>query len=204
MRIITVSRQFSSGGRELAKRMADILGFDYYDKEIISEIAKNTSLNEEYIESSLCGGYRAIPLHFAKSFSFAYANTGKSQLLVEEKRVIDAIAKKGKDFIIVGRNADLLLKDYSPLNIFVCADTESKLQRCIDKTQGETAPSIKEIQKQIKQIDKARESTRALLSDTRWGYCTNYHLTINTSGWAIKELTPIIAKLVELYFGDKQ
>ena len=202
MRIITVSRQFSSGGRELAKRMADILGFDYYDKEIIAEIAKSTNLEKDFIESSLINGYRAIPLHFARSFSFAYASTGKSQLLVEEKRVIDAIAKKGKDFIIVGRNADLLLKEYKPLNIFVCADLESKIQRCIDKALIGENPTRKEIEKKIKEIDKNRASTRAILSESKWGECVNYHLTINTTGWQIKELTPIISALAELYFGE--
>lgn len=204
MRIITVSRQFSSGGRELAKRMADILGFDYYDKEIISEIAKNKCLDERFVETSLSKGYKAIPLHFARSFSFAFANIGKSELLVEEKKVIDAIAKKGNDFIIVGRNADLLLKEYKPLNIFVCADLESKVNRCLEKATDEEKPSRKEIEKQIKQIDKNRANTRALLSESKWGDCVNYHLTINTTGWQIKELTPIISKLSELYFGDKE
>lgn len=204
MKIITVSRQFSSGGRELAKRMADALGFDYYDKEIISEIAKNKSLDESYVEKALQNGYKAVPLHFARSFSFAYASTGKSELLVEEKKVIDEIAKRGRDFIIVGRNADLLLRDYSPLNIFVCADLESKIQRCIDKALLGEAPTRKEIEKQIKQIDKSRAATRAILSESKWGECTNYHLTINTTGWKIKELTPIISKLAELYFGDKK
>ena len=203
MRIITVSRQFSSGGRELAKRMADILGFDYYDKEIISEIAKNKSLDEKYVENALSSSHKAIPLHFARSFSFAFANMGKSELLVEEKRVISAIAAKGRDFIIVGRNADLLLKDYSPLNIFVCSDTESKIKRCIDKALIGEKPTRKEIEKHMKQIDKVRAGTRAILSETKWGECTNYHLTINTSGWEIKELTPIISTLAELYFGDK-
>ena len=202
MRIITVSRQFSSGGRELAKRMADALGFDYYDKEIIAEISKTTSLDEEFVENALTNGYRAIPLHFARSFSFAYASTGKSQLLVEEKRVIDAIAKKGRDFIIVGRNADLLLKDYAPLNIFVCADLESKIQRCIDKALIGENPTRKEIERHIKEIDKSRASTRAILSDSKWGDCVNYHLTINTTGWKIKELTPIISMLARLYFGE--
>lgn len=204
MKIITVSRQFSSGGRELAKRMADALGFDYYDKEIISEIAKNKSLDESYVEKALQNGYKAVPLHFARSFSFAYASTGKSELLVEEKKVIDEIAKRGRDFIIVGRNADLLLRDYSPLNIFVCADRESKIQRCIDKALLGEAPTRKEIEKQIKQIDKSRAATRAILSESKWGECTNYHLTINTTGWKIKELTPIVSKLAELYFGDKK
>ena len=203
MKIITISRQFSSGGRELAKRMADILGFDYYDKEIISEIAKNKSMDENFVEGALSGGYKAIPLHFARSFTFAFASTGKSELLVEEKKVIDEIAKKGRDFIIVGRNADILLKEHKPLNIFVCADTESKIQRCIDKALIGENPTRKEIEKNIKQIDKSRASTRALISETKWGECTNYHLTINTTGWQIKELTPIVSKLAELYFGDK-
>ena len=203
MRIITVSRQFSSGGRELAKRMADILGFDYYDREIISEIAKNKSLDEKYVETALNRGYKAIPLHFARSFTFAFANMGKSELLVEEKRVISAIANKGRDFIIVGRNADLLLKEYSPLNIFVCADTESKIKRCIDKALVGEKPTRKEIEKHMKQIDKVRAGTRAILSETKWGDCANYHLTINTSGWEIRDLTPIISTLAELYFGDK-
>ncbi|MBQ7226330.1 MAG: cytidylate kinase-like family protein [Clostridia bacterium] len=204
MRIITVSRQFSSGGRELAKRMADVLGFDYYDKEIITEIAKSNSLDEGYVESSLSKGYKAVPLHFARSFSFAFTSTAKSELLVEEKRVIDEIAKKGRDFIIVGRNADILLKEYKPLNIFVCADHESKVQRCIDKALIGENPSRKEIERHLKQIDKNRASTRAILSETKWGECVNYHMVINTTGWQIKELTPIISRLAELYFGDMQ
>ena len=202
MKIITVSRQFSSGGRELAKRMADILGFDYYDREIISEIAKNTSLDENYIEGSLVGGCKAVPLHFARSFTIAFANMGDSQLLVEEKRVIDKIAQRGRDFIIVGRNADLLLKEYKPLNIFVCADQESKIQRCIDKALIGENPTRKEIEKQIKQIDKSRAASRSILSESKWGECCNYHLTINTTGWQIKELTPVITALAKEYFGE--
>ncbi len=198
MNIITVSRQFSSGGRELAKRLADALGYDYYDKEIISQIAKNKSLDEGYIEDSF--GIKAIPLHFARSFTFAYASTAKSAILVEEKIVIDEIAKKGKDFIIVGRNADLLLRDYSPLNIFVCADTESKIKRCLEKSPNGEKPSVKEIERQITKIDKNRASVRSIISETKWGECTNYHMTINTTGWQIKELVPVAVKLADLYF----
>ena len=199
MRIITVSRQFSSGGRELAKRMADILGFDYYDREIITEIAKNKSLDDNYVSGTLAGGFKAIPLHFARSFSFAYASTGRSELLVEEKRIIDLIAQKGRDFVIVGRNADLLLKDFKPLNIFVCADMDSKIKRCQNRGDGENM-SVKDIEKMIKQIDKVRKDTRALLSETKWGECSNYHAVINTTEYEIKSLAPIVSELCEVYF----
>ena len=101
----------------------------------------------------MSSSHKAIPLHFARSFSFAFANMGKSELLVEEKRVISAIATKGRDFIIVGRNADLLLKDYSPLNIFVCSDTESKIKRGIDKALIGEKPTRMYIEKHMKQID---------------------------------------------------
>ena len=185
MNIITVSRQFSSGGREVAKRLADALGYDYYDKEIISEIAKNKSLDETYVENTL--GIKAIPLHFARSFTFAYASTAKSELLVEEKRIIDEIASKNRNFIIVGRNADILLKDY-----------------CLEKSTEDKKPSVKEIEKQINKIDKGRASTRSIISETKWGECTNYHMTINTTGWQIKELVPIVIKLSELYFDNKK
>ena len=202
MNIITFSRQFSSGGRELAKRLADALGYDYYDKEIISQISKNKSLDEGYVEESL--GIVAIPLHFARSFTFAYASTAKSEMLVEEKRVIDEIAKKGRSFIIVGRNADILLKDYKPLNIFVCADMESKIKRCLEKSTESEKPSVKEIEKQIAKIDKSRASARAILSESKWGEGTNYHMTVNTTGYQIKEIVPVLVKLNELYIGEQK
>ena len=143
-------------------------------------------------------------MHFARSFTFAYASTAKSEILVEEKRVIDEIAEKGRNFIIVGRNADVLLKDYKPLNIFVCADTESKINRCLEKSKDDEKPSLKEIEKQIIKIDKSRASARSILSETKWGECTNYHMTVNTTGWQIKELVPIVVKLSELYFDNKK
>ncbi|MBO5313129.1 MAG: cytidylate kinase-like family protein [Clostridia bacterium] len=204
MKIITVSRQFSSGGRELAKRLADALGFDYYDREIISEIAKRKGLDEGYVESTLStGSFKAIPLHFAKSFSFAFANTGKSEMMVEEKKVIDEIANRGRDFVIVGRNSDVLLSEYKPLNIFVCANLEYKIARCQEKAPEGSTPTIKDIQKQIKQIDKDRASSRALISATKWGECTNYHLTINSTGWQIKDLVPIAEAFARIYFGEE-
>ena len=203
MKIITISREFGSGGRELGKRLADLLGYEYYDKEIISEIARCKRLDKDYVEKSLSTvALKSIPVSFGRSVMPSY--NFSTELMLEERRIIEEIASRGKDFIIVGRNADILLKEYKPLNIFVCADHESKVQRCIDKALIGENPSRKEIEKHLKQIDKSRESTRAILSETKWGECTNYHLTINTTGWEIKELTPIISKLAELYFGENK
>ena len=94
MRIITISREFGSGGREIGKRLADVLGFDYYDSEIISAVAKNKGLDKEYVELNLSNhGWQNVPISFRGTIgSTAYIQSSKIQLLIEQKRVIEAIA----------------------------------------------------------------------------------------------------------------
>ena len=107
----------------------------------------------------------------------------------------------GKDCIIVGRNADVLLECYRPFNIFVCAETEAKIQRCMErKTAGEILTE-KELLHKMRQIDKMRSQTRAILSGSEWGQRDAYHLTVNTTDWNIKELTPAVAEFVNCWFG---
>ena len=127
MRIITISREFGSGGRELGKRLADVLGFDYYDREIISSIAQAKGLDENYVEKALESGiWQRIPLTFHSSFSTgSMLQSAHIGLLQEQTRVIEGIAKSGKNCVIVGRNADVLLAEQHPFTIFVCADMEA-------------------------------------------------------------------------------
>ena len=71
MRIITISREFGSGGRELGQRLAEALGFDYYDREIITKIAEKHDLNEDYVERVLeNGAWHSYPIHIGHSFYF--------------------------------------------------------------------------------------------------------------------------------------
>ncbi|MBR4304358.1 MAG: cytidylate kinase-like family protein, partial [Clostridia bacterium] len=184
MKIITVSREFASGGRELGKRLADILGFDYYDREIITAIAQNKGLQEKYVENMLDNhGWRAFPLTFSNSMMGVSAVSSISAgLLIEQKNVIEQIASLGKDFIIVGRSADVILREYKPLNIFICADMDSKIKRCLDRTSEEEQLTEKEAAKKIKIIDKNRARTREIISGSKWGERGTYHLTVNTTG----------------------
>jgi len=195
MKIITVSREFGSGGRELGKRLADNLGFDYYDSEIITLLAKNKGMDENYVEKALtAGSLRGIPLHFGRSFSSGVAQQqSHTGLLIEQKRVIESIAAQGRDFVIVGRNADMILSEYCPFNIFVCADMESKLGRCQERSDEGEKYSKREMEKKIRAIDKSRAHTRELMGGPQWGSRTAYHLTVNTSGCSIKALTPAVA-----------
>lgn len=99
MKIVTISRQFGSGGRELGKRLADELGFDYYDREIITSIAQAQGMDEGYVEKALEDhAWQHIPLTYGRSFaSGAVMQSTQTSLLVEQKRVLDGIANAGKD-----------------------------------------------------------------------------------------------------------
>lgn len=202
MKIITISREFGSGGRELGKRLADALNFDYYDKEIISAIAANSGLHADYVENVLSShGWKEYSLNYRKTLnSSAAMQANKINLLLEQKHVIEQIAALGKDCIIVGRNADVILEAYHPFNIFVCAKVGAKVKRCMERTpEGETLTE-KALIRQMKQIDKVRSQTREILTGSSWGNRDAYHLTVNTTDWNIKELAPALAAFAGSWF----
>lgn len=201
MKIITISREFGSGGREIGKRLSDILGFDYYDKEIITEIAENKELDQEYVKQTLqAHRWQNIPLTFRRSFTTGAMQPVQVGVLLEQKRVIEEIAKIGKDCVIVGRNADVILQEYDPLNIFVCADMESKIRRCIERAPEDEDLTEKELKRKIHRVDKNRAQTHLIVSGSQWGEKSGYELTVNTGKWDIKELTSAVAEFSERWF----
>lgn len=203
MNIITISREFGSGGRELGKRLAELIGYDYYDSEIVSAIAKNSGLDADYVRSTLSEqGWKSYPITYRCTLgSSNYSQTNKVEMLLEQKRVIEQIAALNKNCVIVGRNADMILREYRPFNIFVCAEAESKLKRCLSRAPKGECLSEKELVKKMKQIDKSRAQTRQILSESKWGERTAYHLTVNTTGWNIKDLAPVVADFAAGWFG---
>lgn len=203
MNIITISREFGSGGRELGKRLADLLGYDYYDREILSAIAKAKGMDEEYVEKAMENGFwRSVPLSFRHSFAGpAMLATPQVELLLEEKRVLEQIAAKGRDFVIVGRNADVYLGEYSPFQLFVCAPEEAKLSRCRERAPEGEKLSDKELLQNVRRIDKNRARTREIITGSKWGDRANYHAIINTGDWCIKELVPSVAEMAKAFFG---
>lgn len=203
MKIITISREFGSGGRELAKRLADILGFDYYDSEIISAVAQKSGLDVHYVENELTNhGWQSYPITFSSTIhSVGYRQSSRVELLLGQKKVIEEIAALGKNCVIVGRNADVILAQYQSFNIFVCADPEAKLRRCMDRAPEGENLTEKELLRKMKQIDKIRSQTREILSGSSWGQRDAYHLTINTSSWNIKDIAPGVAELTNRWFG---
>ena len=206
MRIITISREFGSGGRELGKRLADVTGYDYYDSEIIAAVAKNSGMDAKYVENALANhGWQNQPISFRGTLGSAvYLQSSRINLLLEQKRVIEAIAAMGKDCIVVGRNADVILKQYRPFHIFVCAETEAKLRRCMQRAPEGENFSEKELLRRMKQIDKVRAQTRELMGASGWGKREAYQLIVNTTDWEIKDLAPAVAEFAARWFGRKQ
>lgn len=202
MRIITISREFGSGGRELGKRLADLLEYDYYDSEIISMVAKNSGMDPEYVEKTLGNhGWQQQAITFRGTLrSTSYLQSSQVQLLLQQKKVIEDIAAMGKDCILVGRNADMILRAYHPFTLFVCAEAQAKVHRCRERAPEGEHLTDKELLRKMKQIDKVRAQTREILSGAPWGQRDAYHLTVNTTEWNIKELTPVVADFARRWF----
>ena len=204
MKIITISREFGSGGRELGKRLAAALGIPCYDNEIIEMIAKENGFDERYVanvsEKSIESAY---PLTIGHRFTMAPMQLMDQSIRVAtaQRKIIENFAEQG-DCVIVGRCADVILEDMKPLNLFVYADMDSKLQRCMERAPENENLSENELERKIKQIDKQRAQHRQMYSDTKWGNKEGYHLCINTSGKEIKKLIPSLARFVNDWFAE--
>ncbi len=204
MNIITISREFGSGGRELGKRLADLLGYDYYDKEIISAILQSEEHDDEHIAFALDNhGWLNYSMTFSRSFAPAISMM-QADVLLEQKKLIEKIAALGKDFVIVGRSADVFLKDYNPFKIFVCADTESKIKRCIDRAEDDEKLTKRAVAREIRIIDNSRKTTREIVDGGTWGKRDNYHLTVNTSEWSIKDLSYAVKDYYTAFLNSKK
>ena len=176
-RIITISREFGSGGRFIGEEVAKKLGIKYYDKEIIGQIAKESGLAPEYIKENA----ELSP----KKGIFAYAFTGRDitgksveDLVYEaQRKVILELAEK-ESCVIIGRNADYILKDRDDvLNVFIHGDMPEKIKRITGLHNVEE----KEAVKMMADTDKRRRTNYNFYTDQNWGKASNYTLCLNSS-----------------------
>ena len=176
-RIITISREFGSGGRFIGEEVARKLGISYYDKNIISQIAEKSGLSLEYIQENA----ELSP----KKGLFAYALagrdiTGKSvedMVYEAQRKVILDLAKK-EPCVIIGRNADYILKDRDDvLNVFIHGDMPEKIQRITDLYNVEKQKAVK----MMEDTDKRRKTNYNFYTDQNWGKASNYTLCLNSS-----------------------
>ena len=176
-RIITISREFGSGGRFIGEEVAKKLGIAYYDKNIISQIAEKSGLASEYIQESA----ELSP----KKGLFAYALagrdiTGKSvedMVYEAQRKVILELADK-EPCVIIGRNADYILKERDDiLNIFIHGDMPEKIQRITRLYKVEEQEAVK----MMTDTDKRRMTNYNFYTEQKWGKASNYTLCLNSS-----------------------
>ena len=206
MKIITISRQFGSGGRELGKRLADLLNWDYYDREIIQALSEEQGLDPEYVHKVLSGhGWHQYQLTYRNSFhqpaAGAWAHT---EVLLKQREILHRIAEEGNHCIIVGRDADVILQDRHPFRIYVCAEMQSRIARCVRYEEKKEVPerlSEKEILRNIRRIDRNRRQIREILTGKTAGDGSSFDLTVNATGWEIRDLAEAVAAFSERWFG---
>ena len=176
-RIITISREFGSGGRFIGEEVAKKRGIAYYDKSIINEIAEKSGLSPEYIQENA----ELSPKKGLFAYAFAGRDiTGKSveDIVYEaQRKVILDLAKK-EPCVIIGRNADYILKDRDDvLNVFIHGNMPEKIQRIRRLYHvGE-----QEAAKMITETDKRRMTNYNFYTERKWGKASNYTLCLNSS-----------------------
>ena len=176
-RIITISREFGSGGRFIGEEVAKKLGVAYYDKDIIGKIAEQSGLSPEYVKENA----ELSPKKGLFAYAFSGRDiTGKSvgdMVYEAQRKIIMEIAEK-ESCVIIGRNADFILKDRNDvLNVFIHGDMPEKTQRIIDLYNVEE----KEAVKMMADTDKRRMTNYNFYTEQKWGKASNYTLCLNSS-----------------------
>ena len=176
-RIITISREFGSGGRFIGEEVAKKLGISYYDKNIINEIAEKSGLSPEYIQEKA----ELSPKKGLFGYAFAGRDiTGKSvedMVYEAQRKVILDLAEK-EPCVIIGRNADYILKDRDDvLNVFIHGDMPEKIHRIIHLHNVEEQEAVR----MMADTDKRRMTNYNFYTDQKWGKASNYTLSLNSS-----------------------
>ena len=176
-RIITISREFGSGGCFIGEEVAKQLGIKYYDKDIIARIAEQSGFSAEYIEEKA----ELSPKKGLLAYAFAGRDiTGKSvedMVYEAQRKVILDIAEK-ESCVIIGRNADFILKDRDDvLNVFIHGDMPEKVKRICKLYNVTEADAVK----MINDTNKRRRTNYNFYTEQKWGMAGNYTLSLNSS-----------------------
>ena len=198
-KIITIGREFGSGGRELGRKLAELLGIEYYDKEIIEEISKRTELSEKYVHQIVENDPHALfPITVGHTFAYIHHHGIEHQHAVyrEQCEVLKDMAEKSS-CVIVGRCADYILKDYNPLKLFVYSNMEHKVERCKSMADISEHFTDKQLEKHIKEVDKSRARYYRFYTGKEWGDKLNYDICINTATTNIDRVVTLLAKMIK-------
>lgn len=190
-RVITISRQFGSGGRTIGKEVAAKLGIPCYDQELIEKIAGESGFAKEYVKDNEEGASHASWIAHAFTDRSISGYSNQDQLWLAQRKVILELAEK-ESCVIVGRCADYILRDTADcLNVFIHADMDKRAKRIVEQY-GERPEKP---EKRLRDKDKRRAAYYQFYTDWNWGDVKNYHITLNSGVLGIDKCVEILAEL---------
>mgnify|MGYP002546567960 FL=1 len=189
-RIITISREFGSGGHTVGKKVAERLGIPCYDNELIKKIAEQSGFVEEYIKEE--GEHVPQSSWLASAFTGWNWNGPSNQdlLWTIQRNIILELAEK-ESCVIVGRCADFILRDKNCLRVFIHASMEKRAVRIVNEY-GERREAPEQ---RLKSKDKRRASYYRFYTDMKWGQSQNYHIALDSGELGLDKCADIICSL---------
>jgi cytidylate kinase len=203
--VITIARQYGSGGREIGERVAELLSIPKYDKELITLSAQKDGLSEQVLEkvdetatSSLLYTLAMGSNLFAGAHAAPYSLPLNDKLFVRQSEVIRSLAAEGS-CLVIGRCADYVLKDDpARFSVFIYGDLECRRRRVAERHGVKDAAALDLINK----TDRRRASYYNFYTGGKWGKLDNYHLAINSSALGIEGTAQAIAAAIRLKMGE--
>lgn len=202
--VITIGRQFGSGGRELGRKIADLLGISYYDKELLSHAATDAGLSQEFVENN----DERFPRFISSAMSFSMGFSAMSwyqhptsisgdSIYETQAQVIRQLAASGP-CVIVGRSADYVLRDHPfVVNIFVHAPADACIDRIISRSDISSRSKANTLRERTNRL---RANYYNFYTDKRWGDAASYDLCFDTSVMSTDDIARIVARYVALRF----
>lgn len=190
--IITISREFGSGGHSIGEAVARKLGYRFFDRELVNQVAERSGFSPEFIEES--GEYASAKnsLLFAIATANQYTMNGISmldKLYIEQTKIIEEIAQEG-NCVIVGRCSDYILREYEDcLHVFIHADMKSRAKRIVERF-GEQERSA---EKRLSEKDQKRKVYYKNYTGRSWGQAQNYDLCLNSGVLGSERCVELIA-----------
>ena len=190
-RVITISRQFGSGGRTIGRQVAEKLGIPCYDQELIEQLAEKSGFTKEYIKEHSEYTERGGWLANALSGRAAGGMTNQDHIWVAQRELILELAAKGPS-VMVGRCADYILQGQADcLNVFIHASMENRAERIVTMYgERDDAP-----EKRLRDKDKRRKAYYQFYTDTEWGRAENYHVALDSGALGIDKCVELIVNL---------
>ena len=194
--IITIARQYGSGGREIGEKIAEMLSLPLYDKELITEAAKTGDMHmdtarkvDEVAANSLLYTLAMGSNVFGSAMSFGYKMPINDKLFYLQSDIIRELAEK-EDCVFVGRCADYVLRDHpTTLRVFVYANDECRIGRIMER-QGLSRNKAEDM---MNKIDHRRATYYNFYTGQKWGKYDNYALAVNSSLLGIEDTAKMIA-----------